>query len=288
MYDYNESLKISNNKNDIFLDINYIWKNRISSIAFFNRTGNYDIIKIIKCNKCFNGVCHKSKINYIRDKKVLFIHKTEKEKCNIISNGIEFKINEDTIQELNEKEIIEKHLKDNEKKVKEREELIQKVKNIMNDGSIFPLFDDSVSDTYSTITYNFNIDIELGKILNKTKNIIELYCGNIFSLINILNDFKTDINLKTYKYEKNQVKCFIEINENGYPVYLILEYFIKKINSHFNLIDCCGFFKEKSLITVKYSLTFPKNNAARDFLDEKFRDIIQKKVSSLTNSIINK
>ena len=180
------------------------------------------------------------------------------------------------------------------KKERLEEERLNKIKKIkedvekqMNDSSDKPVYGNNIINIESTKTEHLTINVDLGKLIDKVTNAVRSYGGDLFSLADLIKDIKIDMDMKSEEEHTEKTKCYQSYTSDMYPIYFFMIIIINKKSSSCNLLEWCGFSKQKYKITVRYTIMFPKNNVAKKVCEDanssiselnlqKFLDFIKK------------
>jgi hypothetical protein len=297
MSNLTEALKICGIKCKYCLDRKYLWRPRLNPMArmdFVN--GGFDVTKCTKCNGGDWVRCSHSSENYEGGERLLKEDDSDELRYSMISGRAnQILCNKKKMDEINaikaendrkealaklEREIKEKEQKEKERqrKMEEERKLIEEVDRQMNDGLDKPKYDNSIDNNFSSITENMNINIELGKMLDKVKNALATYSGDLFALVDLIKDVKFDLTISSEQESSSQTKCISTRTKNGYPAYLILKAKANKIKSSCSLLEWCGLIESTTKISLDYTVTFPKNNKAKEECEDIISEIAGSKI----------
>ncbi len=201
-------------------------------------------------------------------------------------------------QEQEQKEQDEQRKREQERKRIEQEQadesykisLIQRkrerIERAMNDNNPQPIWGQSLENSFSTTTTNLHLNVELGKLIEKTTNAIQAYGGDLISLANTIKDIKIDLDYSSKDEKTEQTKCSQSTTSDGFPIYLFLTISTSKENTNCKLLEWCGFITSETKITIKYMILFPQNNTAKKICDISVTNITDSKLTHFVNDML--
>jgi hypothetical protein len=149
------------------------------------------------------------------------------------------------------------------------------VKNIMNDNSSIPIYHTSKSGHNHIITKKGHLNMELGKLVEKTIHAIEAYGNDLSSLVDTIKDIKIDFDFSSNEEEIKKKEVSKSNTLEGFPVYLILTISSLKMGCDCKLLEWCGFDFSETKLSIDYDIYFPRNNKAVEECEIDFIQIIQ-------------
>jgi hypothetical protein len=103
-----------------------------------------------------------------------------------------------------------------------------------NPELVKPEFNKSSVHHIHTTKKTYELEIEVGKIIDTCKQFIESYMGNPMSMLKIINNIKVSISGVSQESNKNKILCE-EINTNEFMYIVIKNYSTEKEKSRFGI-----------------------------------------------------
>ena len=146
--------------------------------------------------------------------------------------------------------------------------LQENIKNVIDDNSIEPKWFFKSANTKNKTIDSTTLNIEIGKVIKKVKNIIETHLGNFISLINVIEDIDMTLNLSSEKSKDCKSITEQKIDSDGLPIYMLLKIIIENDKEDCSLTQWCGCIKNTINFSYVYAIMKPKNNAAINKADD--------------------
>jgi hypothetical protein len=157
-----------------------------------------------------------------------------------------------------ERKVIERRLTE-EKKKKEEEERIAK-QDKYTDFCTWH-YGTKIVDIFHNEDKHFKIAVD--KIIELVTSAVELNCGNIPSVMNILKNMNIELGKSKSDNKKTKNICKKEIDENGHYVYLISEYTLDWKRKVVSGVICNGEVKDVS-VDLNMRIFSPENEKAKE------------------------
>lgn len=263
----NVLLKLCNIECDTCLDTKCLWRERKSINAYFDWmiNGRYELIR---CSSCWMRDPDKPQWN----NKYQWIK-------NLSSNDY-FVDGQKVINWLEPDETKIEMLKEKAKKMQaDREIKAERIIDRMNDGNKNPKYKYDYSDTKTEKTEVKTINLHIKQIINK---IISLITSK-----DILEEIaQTDFNITLVNEKKEQTeskfKYYTGFDDEGYPTFVMLKVTAQIIKDKGIVFD--SYYAE---VSVRYNITVPINNSAKEICEKNMANIINQKINLMNDFMLS-
>jgi len=149
------------------------------------------------------------------------------------------------------------------RKINEMKEKLRK-QNIEEDKDSTPLWYEASEKYINEKVKAYKINVSIGAIVNKIKDILLASQGDIISMVNVVKNLNIEgmFNFAKTSDRNRVVKTSTDID--GIKVYILFDYTQEISNSQYSLKKVFGFSKKKIHIVGSYYIFKPKNKAATD------------------------
>ena len=250
-----EALKICGIKCKFCLDLKCLSRRRISLGSYFDFFYN-GCFEVIKCKFCgipsYDTVWIRysnSEDNYENGEKILTGYESDEIRLMYLLNRI------NKIKEMNK-------------------DIEEKIEKEMDDKNIVPLYKKHVSNKIENIIETSKIKIEVGKMI---EGIIKLI--NCDDIIKKIRETTFDIVVSEEKISNQHTEVYIGKDNDMYPIFVILHFSANIIKND------SWFSKDKATLTLRYTITTPKNLVAKYACELKIAEITENKMESIRNAL---
>ena len=154
-----------------------------------------------------------------------------------------------------------------------------KAQNDLDDKDTTPIWYEASENYINEKVKEYKLNISIGAIVNKVKNILLASQGDIISMVDVVRNLNIEglFNFAKTTDKKRVVKTSTDID--GVKVYILFDYTQQISDSKSSVKKVFGFSKKKIQIEGNYYIFKPKNKAAIDqckqLLNCKVADLIQ-------------